>query len=426
MPLVFLPDPESCLFSWGADLGHPSLAGVEALKLDAHVALITSEGPELVAGRRLALLSAVSRLSTLSARDIDALPGSVAVWSLASKLALELVARERIVPTLVSAGAGVEARWAVSLAAPEDGASVQALALAMPPAAHAVPISSSARARRSGDLVWAPEALLRAFLDAVADALVRASRSAPTLDRAPRIRAAVGRTGTTRLDTTRPSGEGWHGRWQEALTGTDRRFEARGFAERTVTDDLARWTKPALGARDRLRACFRLELPIDQGDLFTLRFLLQSPDDPSLLVPAHEVWAARGRSLEKLGRAFRDPQESLLEALGRASRLFPPIEAALSEARPEAIELEPSAAWAFLAGGAATLGDAGFGVIVPAELTASGARRLRYLLRDRLWLHSEREREGKEPRSKDPQHALADAEAVADRAGERRRGGRRR
>ncbi|GAB4215588.1 MAG: hypothetical protein OHK0013_41300 [Sandaracinaceae bacterium] len=306
MPLVFLPDPESCLFSWGADLEHPSLAGVEAVKLDGRVALITSEGPELVAGRRLALLSAVSQLSTLSARDIDTLPGSVAVWSLASKLALELVARERIVPTLVSAGAGVEARWAVSPAAPHDSASVRALALAMPPAAHAVPVSSSARTRRSGDRVWAPEALLRAFLDAVADALVRASRGAPTLDRASRAPVArTARTGTTRPDTSRASGEGWHARWQEALTGTERRFEARGFAERTVHEDLVRWTEPALGARDRLRACFRLELPADQGDLFTLRFLLQSPDDPSLLVPADEVWAARGRSLEKLGRAFR-------------------------------------------------------------------------------------------------------------------------
>jgi hypothetical protein len=131
-------------------------------------------------------------------------------------------------------------------------------------------------------------------------------------------------------------------------------------------------------------------LPADQGEhvaetrtsqQFTLRFLLQSPDDPSLLVPAHEVWAARGRSLQKLGRAFREPQESLLEALGRASRLFPPIEAALGEARPELLELDPATAWAFLAEGAAALGDAGFGVIVPAELTASGARRLRLRMR---------------------------------------------
>lgn len=58
------------------------------------------------------------------------------------------------------------------------------------------------------------------------------------------------------------------------------------------------------------------------------------------------MWTSTGRSLEKLGRAFRDPQESLLEALGRASRLFAPIEAALAQATPDAMELDPSAAWA--------------------------------------------------------------------------------
>jgi superfamily II DNA or RNA helicase len=388
MPLVFLPDPECCLFSWGTDLEreHPTLLGLDTLPLDTPVALVASDGPALVAGRRLALLAAVSRLSTLSARDIDALPGSIAAWSLASKLALELVARERIVPTLVSAASGLEARWAVSLAATEDAAAVSALALSMPPSAHAVSIVSSARARQSGELVWAPEALLRAFLDAVADALVRASRGGPTLERAPRDRVARSK----RVAEARAPSDGWDARWQEALTSADRRFEPRGFAERTVTSDLARWTEPALGARDRLRACFRLELPADQGEhvaeartsqQFTLRFLLQSPDDPSLLVPAHEVWAAKGRSLQKLGRAFREPQESLLEALGRASRLFPPIEAALGEARPELLELDPATAWAFLAEGAAALSDAGFGVIVPAELTASGARRLRLRMR---------------------------------------------
>jgi SNF2-related domain/SNF2 Helicase protein len=112
-----------------------------------------------------------------------------------------------------------------------------------------------------------------------------------------------------------------------------------------------------------------------------LRFLVQSPDDPSLLVPAAEVWSATGSSLHKLGRAFRDPQESLLEALGRAARLFEPLRAALLVAKPEALALEPSVAWAFLGEGATLLSEAGFGVIVPSELTRAGQRRLRLRMR---------------------------------------------
>jgi hypothetical protein len=99
------------------------------------------------------------------------------------------------------------------------------------------------------------------------------------------------------------------------------------------------------------------------------------------LVPASEVWKTVGRSFEALGRAFRDPQKSLLEALGRASRLFAPIERALGDAMPQALALDPQAAWSFLVDGAPALAGAGFGVIVPGELTASGQRRLRLRMR---------------------------------------------
>ncbi|HEY3237689.1 MAG TPA: DEAD/DEAH box helicase, partial [Polyangiaceae bacterium] len=175
--------------------------------------------------------------------------------------------------------------------------------------------------------------------------------------------------------------DAWEERWRAALEGPDNAFDAAGFAERTVVEDLERWSDPAVGMRDRLRACFRLELPETDGEFFTLRFLLQSPDDPSLLVSASDVWKTKGRSLEALGRAFRDPQESLLEALGRAARLFTPIGQALEDAKPERIRLDPASAWTFLSQGVAALAGAGFGVMVPGELTPTGQRRLRLRMR---------------------------------------------
>jgi hypothetical protein len=294
---------------------------------------------------------------------VESLPGSIATWVLASKLAMELVARERVVPTITRRDGRIEARWAAALAGSEDAARVGALAKSMPPAAHAVPA-----ARDGAGAVWAPDALLRAYLDAVVDALVRAAHGAPALP-------------TARAKPPRASANSWADRWRTALGGSQRTFETNGFAERSVVDELERWSEPALGARDRLRACFRLELPPVDGGPFLLRFLLQSPDDPSLLVPAAEVWKTKGRSLEKLGRAFRDPQESLLEALGRAARLFPPLGRSLDDARPEAVTLDPATAWTFLGEGAAVLSEAGFGVIVPGELTAAGQRRLRLRMR---------------------------------------------
>jgi superfamily II DNA or RNA helicase len=353
MPLVFLPDSDA-MFWWGDPVPQTADWAAEP-GVAAHTTLVTPDGRRKVEGTQWPALMCATRLALLPAAALATAPASVACWSVASKLALGLVARERIVPTLARAHGRVEARWSAALSATEDASQVAALAKSMPVSAHAVPVAGGEPLD-----VWAPEALLRAYLDAVVDALVRAGEAANGA--APRTAA-------------------WQSRWSDALTGTEKQFEPRGFGERSLIEDLQRWSAPAVGARDRLRACFRLELPEGDSRSFTLRFLLQSPDDASLLVSSSEVWSTRGAKLEKLGRAFRNPQEALLEALGRAARLYPPIETALASKQPEALALDPTAAYGFLAESAALLSEAGFGVIVPGELTRNGSRRLRLRMR---------------------------------------------
>ncbi len=362
MPLVYVPEIEA-LFIWGADAASDSVPALMRGE-SKQAMLLTPEGRREVEGRALPLVDTLNELAVLPAASLELLASSVASWVLASKLAMELVARERVVPTLSRHHGRVEARWAAALSAGDDAKKVALIALSMSPAAHAVPRSAAPESA-----IWTPDALLRAYLDAAVDALLRGSLGAPALPRHARARGST--------DERTP----WDARFCAALAGSQAAFEAQGFGERTVLEGLERWSEPALGARDKLRACFRLELPEVDGEPFSLSFLLQSPDDPSLLVPAAEVWAAQGGSLERLGRAFRDPQESLLEALGRAARLFEPIGVALATAKPVSLSLEPNAAWFFLGTGAPLLSEAGFGVIVPSELTRAGQRRLRLRLR---------------------------------------------
>jgi superfamily II DNA or RNA helicase len=361
MPLVYVPNLEA-LFLWGDESPPRALPSFGEGGVACSTPLLAPEGLHEASGVKLPLFETVAQLAVVPTADIADLSGSMATWVLASKLALDLTARERVVPTITRRGGRIEARWAAMLADTDDSAKLVAIALSMPPAAHAVPVAGE-----GAPAVWAPVALLRAYVDAVIDTLIRAAQGAPSLPPA-RTKASHG-------------SNAWADRWRSALGGPQRAFETAGFAERAVVEELERWSEPALGARDRLRACFRLELPAADGEPFLLRFLLQSPDDPSLLVPAAEVWETRGRSLEKLGRAFRDPEESLLEALGRAARLFAPLSRALEEARPESVTLDPETAWVFLGDGAALLSEAGFGVIVPSELTAAGQRRLRLRMR---------------------------------------------
>ncbi len=312
------------------------------------------------------LLEALPRLASLTAAEVARAPASIEAWSLAAKLALDLVGRERIVPRVVPAkDDGSEARFAVALAAPEDSERVVELAKAFPLAAHAVPANRGRRGPKALE-VWTPEALLRAFLDAAADVLVR---------------AAIG------LRTVRQKAAHipWERRLIIALCGPDAGFEPEGFQERTLVRDLNVWTRPALGVEaDAPRACFRLDFPDGDGpqaDKFPLRFFLQAADDPSLLVPAEEVLLGKGQALGRLGHGFNAAEEYLLRALATAARLFPPIARGLREARPGAVLLEAAEAWTFLTEAAPAFAEAGMGVILPAELTKSGQRRLRLRMR---------------------------------------------
>jgi hypothetical protein len=376
--VVFLPDRAAPrFFAWGAGA---AAAPLFADGQPEHVPLVDeSLTPRELRGVSVPLLDALPRLAAMTAAETDRAPASLAAWSLAAKLALDLVGRERIVPRVVPANGGTEARFAVALALPEDAERVAALAKGFPLAAHAVPAGNAAHSgggRRTPE-VWAPEALLRAFLDATADTLAR---------------AAVGLGALKRPGGPKVGHVPWERRFIGALAGSDAAFAPEGFRERMLIGDLDAWIRPALGAEPGApRACFRLDLPAASAtearsgapvaDAFPLRFFLQTAEDPSLLVPASEVLRGRGQALRRWAQSLHAAEEHLLRALAVAARLFAPIARSLREARPEEVLLGAGEAWAFLNEAAPALVEAGMGVILPAELTRSGQRRLRLRMR---------------------------------------------
>ena len=100
----------------------------------------------------------------------------------------------------------------------------------------------------------------------------------------------------------------------------------------------------------------------DEGSAgWRLEFLLQSTQDPSLLVPAAQAWSDDG----SLRRWLDRPHELLLAELGRASRIYPELAAGLRQATPCALDLDADGAHRFLAVVAPALDEAGFGVLLP-------------------------------------------------------------
>ncbi len=124
------------------------------------------------------------------------------------------------------------------------------------------------------------------------------------------------------------------------------------------------------------RPCFRLTLGEAGGEepAAWLDGHLQSTKDPSLVVPLAEL-ADQNASAFAFGRRSFSPGAALAAALEKAALIFEPI-ARIRVSTPWT-ELHLDELSAFVTSGARELTQAGFGVVLPVELTDAGRHRLR-------------------------------------------------
>ena len=269
-----------------------------------------------------------------------------------AKLALEFVARGRLRATLVRRGEAWTARWLAVTDDSLDAARVELLERSMP-----VAVAAAADA---------PHALVRDVLGAVVDASARELLGGDAGDPgAPSV-----------IDA-----------WLVALAQPDPVVAGDRWELADLAEQLDEWWREAqrYGAQRMFRTCFRLVAPdaVEGGDdpgddsdapvveqceagaePWRVEILLQSKEDPSVLVPAADVWA-RGERMTALGRMLENPQERLLGGLGHALALWPDLEPALREATPTEVLLSADAAHRFLRDATPALEQGGFGVLVP-------------------------------------------------------------
>jgi SNF2 family DNA or RNA helicase len=282
--------------------------------------------------------------------DASALPPSIKLghdfrfWQTATNFALEALAQQKVMPGLFSNG-DLHARWLPVFDGPNDGPRLQRLQSAMPPLCRA----------GSEDITKpaAPATLLKGYLVDVTDALFRSWTTPP------------GRlSGVDDEDTAQ--------RWLAALFSDDGAIAGSAAQLERFEQSYQSWLRNLqLAGNERFRVAFRLEEPPRNG-AWTLHFLLQARDDPSLLLPAGAVWHSSGEvlSLER----FEGAQEKLLAGLGYASQFSAPIRTALEGAKPERATLSAEEAFAFLRECAPLLEESGFGVLIPPWWTRPSAR----------------------------------------------------
>ncbi len=266
------------------------------------------------------------------------LGSDLAFWQQAALLVMNCLIEQRYIPALKQQGTRYLAYWQPL----PDTDLVAQLTAQMPPLCRAM-VNEPAQA-------LPPSALLHDFLDTALDAFIREICDQPHASAPPWL------TSVTKQMRRSP--------WLKALIG----------ANRTVTGDdpsklFAAWQRwqEGLGAAGlgTFRVCFRLDEPTNNDDQWSLHYLLQAIDDPSLLVEAKTVWSSTGTTLTYLEHRFEHPQEKLLTALGLASRIFPPIDRSLRQTSPMSVQLNRTEAYNFLVEAAPLLEASQFGVLVP-------------------------------------------------------------
>ena len=321
--------------------------------------------PWKVTGLALAPLAALDLLVVLPSSETDSrwLGNDLRFWGLAAKLCVELLAQHKYLPGFAQDDGHYRATWLPVLADAPDQARLGALTRAMPPACR---VLFNTDVAPSPDDAPTPHALLDSCLRSWTDLAVRAWG-----------RAEMGR------QRARP--EGVAGAWWSALWADVPWVEvppSRRPELKRLFDAWCQWMDQMRGQGEQpFRVCFRLEPPetgheSDQAgsSQWTLRYLIQATDDLSLVVPAEDVWRARGGTLHYLRRRFEGAQERLLSGLGLATRIFPPIAASLRTARPESCPLTVDDAYAFLREVGPLLESSGFGMLVPPWWNKPGAR----------------------------------------------------
>ncbi|GGK02092.1 helicase [Streptomyces camponoticapitis] len=262
--------------------------------------------------------------------DASAHP-SAACWGAAALHALHLAARGRLLPGLTASDHDA---WRAGPLDADDIAQLRAIAAAMPYEAHAVPLPDLLPLR-----LPEPEALVRAFLDAVADALPRT----------PAAAFAAGAPFAAHAAQHLPRARSWAA---EAAAGMDAgvRVSLRlDLSAYELFDSSSPQETPEESGAERRAGAALVQI--------------HSLADPTLVMDAAQLWAGDGDDI--FGPRARI--DALL-ALRRAARVWPPLARLLEYDVPAALPLSEDELYELLGPGAASLAAAGVAVHWPREL----------------------------------------------------------
>ena len=337
-------------------------------------------------------------------------------WAEALKFAGSLVAGQKYLPGFRGEDGEYRALWEPVFAG-EDAGELAKLAKQMPPAARALTPEISTRPPEMPAILVA-----RQFIEDYLDRIVRSE---------------LGKKGLPKEIRKKASFSSVHDAWVSALQSPDGLIygdekELLQLAART-----REWQRPlTILTTSPFRFCFRLEEPIEEeeteenertgieeneragiveneragiveneragivenervgtvdgrkenkrsrggiadveisGDMWYVRYLLQSYEDPSLLIPVKDAWKPKkGSPLKRYD--VKNIRQFLLSSLGQAASISAGIASSLEAPDPSGYSLDTREAYSFLTESAVDLSQAGFGLLLPGWWTRKGTK----------------------------------------------------
>jgi len=285
---------------------------------------------------------------------------SVEFFAAAARFVRWLMAQQRLVPTLVQDFAGaLHGLWQPWLADDIVSSRLVKLVSSVPPAARSA----------VDGFAHEPWPMVEDFLVRVLDAECRAVMGAENMVETIEARRAL----------PGPAGAGdAHVQWLGGLLETPDAVAAIGAQRPEMLKRVRGWIGmlDQRGSDSAWRLCLRVSEPLDMADIidfqapgpglvWTLSLHLQSVENPAVLIDARDIWVLQTDGATVGGRHIDRPQELLLKELGRAARLFKPLEDALRQAEPSQLELTTVQAYEFLREVRPVLIEQGVGVMAP-------------------------------------------------------------
>ncbi|MET8114533.1 DEAD/DEAH box helicase [Streptomyces prasinus] len=262
------------------------------------------------------------------ARHDPAAHPAAACWGAAALHALRLTARGRLLPGLTATGHDA---WRAGPLDPDDVAHLRAVAAALPFEGHAVPLPGPGPLR-----LPQPEALVRAFLDAVAD----------TLPRTPAAPYASGTAFAARKAQRLPGAQDWAA---EVAAGMDAGVRVSLRLDLSAYDLFDGADESAGGAAARGAGAAVVQV--------------HSLADPTLVADAAALWA--GTADHAFGPRAR--VDAAL-AVRRAARVWPPLDRLSDQDVPDVLALSEDELNDLLGVAATRLAAAGVAVHWPRDL----------------------------------------------------------